>query len=358
MIKREKVDYKLVNIALIALTIFLIYRTGNLWIDGVNKIIAILMPFLFAFALAYATYPLVEKLRSKGLPKGAAIALILFLLLALIVFTVYMITSVLVSQLSQLFSGITTFLDELSTQDWNINIEGLQATITDAFQNIIKDVTTYVSDGAINLIGSSIDMIGKGFFGMAAYVYFLIDMDKIRKEVKRFFRHRKKKTYHYVRDLDKGMRNYLSGLVQVMFISVIEYAFAYYIIGHPNAILLGFLAGIANMIPYFGGIACNCVAAITAFVVSPGLFVRTLITFFILSSVDSYVINPAVYGKTNNIHPLLTIFAMSAGGMIFGILGVFISFPVAIIMVTTYKFYRDDISDSIVKMKEIGKESD
>ncbi len=357
MIKREKVDFKLVNLALIALIIFLIYRTGNLWIDGVNKFIAIVTPFVLAFALAYATHPIVEKMRSKGLPKWLAIAILLFIIVALIVLTCYMVTSVLVGQLSSLFSSINTFLTEISTKDWNINISGLQDTINDGFQNIIADVTKYVSNGAINLIGSSIDFIGKIFFGMAAYIYFLIDMDKIRLEVKKFFRTRKRKTYEYVRALDRGMKNYLSGLVEVMFISVIEYALVYYFIGHPNALLLGFLAGIANMIPYFGGIACNCIAAITAFVVSPGLFVRTLIAFFLLSSVDSYVINPAVYGKTNQIHPLLTIFAMSAGSMIFGITGIFISFPVAIIIVTTYKYYRDDITDSIKTMKENAKET-
>jgi predicted PurR-regulated permease PerM len=127
-------------------------------------------------------------------------------------------------------------------------------------------------------------------------------------------------------------------------------------IGHPNAILLGFLAGIANLIPYFGGIGCNIVAAITAFVVSPGLFVRTIIAFFLLSSVDSYVINPAVYGKTNSIHPLITIFAMFAGGAIFGIVGIFIAFPIAIIIVATYKFYKEDISDGIEKIKENSKQ--
>lgn len=355
MIKKEKIDYKLINLALVALIIFLIYKTGNLWIDGVHKFVSIITPFVLAFALAYATSPLVEKLRQKGVPKGLAIAILLFIVFALIVFVIYMVTNVLVGQLSGLFSSISEFLSELSSRDWNVNISGLQSTINDTFQSIIADVTKYVSDGAINLIGSSIGFIGKVFFVLAAYVYFLIDMDAIRGEIKKYFKKKSAKTYAYVKALDTGMKNYLSGLVEVMFISVIEYAVAYSIIGHPNAMLLGFLAGIANMIPYFGGIACNCIAAITAFVVSPGLFVRTLITFFILSSVDSYVINPAVYGKSNSIHPLLTLFAMSAGSMIFGITGVFISFPVAILIVTTYQHYRDDISDGIVKIKETNK---
>jgi Predicted permease len=355
MLKRDGLDYRLVNVSLVALTIFFIYRTGNLWIDTVNKTISIITPFVLSFALAYAVSPIVERLRGKGIPKGLAVLIVLFATLGLIIFVGYIITSMLVGQLSDLFSGINNFLSEISTKDWNINISGLQSTISENFQEIITDITKYVSNGAINLIGTSLNFIGKVFIGFAAYIYFLIDMGKIRAMIKKYFRKKGKKTYRFVKILDNEMKNYLSGLVQVMIISVFEYAIVYAIIGHPNAILLGFLAGVANLIPYFGGIGCNCIAAITAFVVSPGLFVRTLIAFFILSSVDSYVINPAVYGKTNSIHPLITIFAMFAGGAIFGIIGIFIAFPVAIIIAATYKYYKDDISDSIDKIRENNK---
>lgn len=355
MIKKDKIDYRLLNISLIALTIFFMYRTGNLWIDSTNKFISIITPFVISFALAYAVSPIVEKLKDKGLPKALAILIVIFATVGLIIFVGYIITSIFVGQLSDLFNGINNFLTEIGSKDWNINITGLQSTISENFQEIITDLTKYISNGAINLIGTSLDFIGKVFIGAAAYIYFLIDMDKIRKVIKKYFRNKSKKTFQFVKILDREMKNYLSGLVQVMVISIIEYSIIYTIIGHPNAILLGFLAGIANLIPYFGGIGCNLIAAITAFVVSPGLFVRTIITFFLLSSVDSYVINPAVYGKTNSIHPLITIFALFAGGAIFGIVGIFISFPLTIIVVATYKYYKEDISDSIEKIKETNK---
>ena len=71
-----------------------------------------------------------------------------------------------------------------------------------------------------------------------------------------------------------------------------------------------------------------------------------------LSSVDSYLINPLIYGKSNSIHPLITIFAMFAGSMILGIVGIFIAFPVAIIICAAYNFYKEDINDSIEKIKD------
>lgn len=355
MIKDKKVDYKLVNIAILALIVYLMYHTGHLWIGIFHKILSILMPFLVGFAFAYSVHPITVKLQDKKIPKSLSIFIVIMIMLILIVFMGYIISTTCVSQISTLFNSVNTFIEQLSNLDLNINVSSLQETLNHNFQEILDGVTKYVSDGAINLVSSSIDFVGDLFIGAAAFIYFLIDMDKIRLGIKRFFRRRKHKTYRFVKLLDEEMKDYLGGLVQVMVISIFEYGIAYLIIGHPNAIVLGLMAGIANFIPYFGGIINNVVAAITALIVSPALFIRTLVVFFLLSLLDSYVINPHIYGKTNSMHPLVTIFALFAGGALFGIVGVFISFPLAIFIVSLFKFYKDDISDGIEKIKENNK---
>ena len=348
---KNKLDYKLVNLALVALIVFLLYKTGNLWSGVLNKIIQIIIPFVFAFALAYAVHPFLKKLQEKKLPKWLSVLIIILIILLIIGIVIYLITTVMFNQLSTLFSNIIKFINSIEYSNFDLNVAGLQSSLTDTFKNILSNVGKYVSDGAINLVNTSLGVISKIFIIFASFIYFLIDMDQIRKEVKDFFNRKSKKTFNYVKTLDGEMKNYLSGLVQVIIITFVEYTLVYTIIGHPNAILLGFLASVANLIPYFGGIGVNIVAAITAFAVSPSLLIRTVIAFVILSSVDSYVINPTVYGKTNSIHPLVTIIALFGGGIIFGIMGVFISFPLAILMVTTYKFYKDDIAHNIKKVK-------
>ena len=54
---KDKINYKLVNIAIIALIIFLIYQTGNLWMGVVSKTLKIITPFFIAFIVAYALHP-------------------------------------------------------------------------------------------------------------------------------------------------------------------------------------------------------------------------------------------------------------------------------------------------------------
>ena len=141
-------------------------------------------------------------------------------------------------------------------------------------------------------------------------------MDKIRSGVKRFVIRRNRKFYLYLSLLDKELNLYLSGFLKIVIISFAEYTILYSIIGHPNALMLGTLSSFGNLIPYFGGIITNIIAAITAFVISPELFVKTIVIFIIFSGVDGYVINPLVYGKTNRLHPLVVILSVFAGGIL------------------------------------------
>ena len=351
----NKLNYKLINLTLVAIAIYFVYKTGNLWIGLISKIIHIFLPFLFAFAIAYAMYPFLQKMIKKHIPKWLGILIIVFLILALIVFVIYIVSTVFVGQLTSLFDGLITFVKRLSEMNFDINVAGLEKDLSSIFKNILSNVGTYVSNGAINIIGTSLNILSKFLIAAAAFVYFLVDMDKIRNGIRNFFIKRSSKTFNYVKELDHQMRKYLSGLLTVMLISIVEYTFAYTIIGHPNALLLGFLAGVANLIPYFGGMANNTLAAILAFAVSPSLFIKTVITFMVLSMVDSYVINANVYGKTNSIHPLIVIMSVFAGSSLFGIMGIVISFPLAIIIVTTYKHYKDDII-SIKNKRKIVKE--
>ena len=71
-----------------------------------------------------------------------------------------------------------------------------------------------------------------------------------------------------------------------------------------------------------------------------------------MSTLDGYVINPLVYGKTNQIHPIITILSVFIGGALFGVAGIIFSLPFAIVLVTTYKFFKEDIAEKIIDMKD------
>lgn len=348
---KNKINFKLVNIALLFIILFLVYLTGNLWLGIFSKVWKICFPFLIGFVIAYALYPFTLFLRKHKIPKKVSNILAFLLVIGVFLFLILSFFPVLTSELSSLFGNIITFIKEISL-DYDLDLGPLQTTLNNSFNDIISVAGKYVSDGAVNIINSSFSILSTGVIAASASVYFLFDMDSIRKHFRRIMKTKSKRTFRYFQTIDREMKNYLSGFFRIALISFFEYGIAYYLIGHPSALLLAALATVANLIPYFGGIVNNIIAAITAFAISPTLFFRTLIAFAVLSALDGYVINPLVYGKTNQLHPILVISAVFAGGILGGILGIIISLPVAIILITTYKYYKTDIYEKIDHFKE------
>lgn len=348
---KNKIDYKLINLALISFIAYILYKTSNLWIGIVSKIFNVLSPLFIAFILAYVLHPYLKYLQSKNISKGLSMFIVIATVFVLLAVIIGIAGPILFSQISSLFTGIMAFVKEISVK-FDLDVGGLQTSLETVFNSIITQLGQGVSSGAANFIGSSLGFLSLIFISFSLAIYILADMDIIRKEVRLYLKRKSKKVAKYVAELDDQMHKYLVGYFKIVFITVFEYGITYLVIGHPNALLLGILAALASIIPYFGGMIANCIAAITAFVVSPALFIRTVIAFAILSTLDGYVINPLVYGKTNQIHPIITILSVFIGGALFGVVGIILSLPFAIMIVTTYKFFKGDITEKINDMKD------
>ena len=155
---KNKIDFKLINIALIVLIVYLMYRTGNLWIGVASKILTIIMPFFFAFIVAYALHPIVKALEKRKIPKGLAIFIVIATIVGIAIFIVCLIAPVFINQLTSLFNSIMTFIKELSL-DLDLNLGTIQDSLNNTFNEVISKIGKDVSNGAINFIGSSIRYI-------------------------------------------------------------------------------------------------------------------------------------------------------------------------------------------------------
>ena len=102
---------------------------------------------------------------------------------------------------------------------------------------------------------------------------------------------------------------------------------------------LGILTSLFSIIPVLGNSFINILACITSLVVSRSLFFRCIIVIFILSIIDSYVINPIIFGNSNNVHPIVIIFSIVVGGLFGGVIGVIVSLPLIIIILKIIKLY-------------------
>ena len=95
------------------------------------------------------------------------------------------------------------------------------------------------------------------------------------------------------------------------------------------AILLGFIIGLFNLIPYFGAIvAVGLSIIITLFTGGIGKTILMAVVVIVLQQIDANIINPKIVGDSLQISQLLVLFAVTVGGAYFGILGMFLAVPV------------------------------
>lgn len=347
----KKVNVKLINLVLIAVLIWVLVSTGGFWLWTFNKALEIFVPFIIAFAFAYVCYPFLKFLEEKGVPKWLGVGIIIVLIIGFISLIVALLVPLVYDQIVNLISSSIKFIQDISNT-YNLDLNYIQKSFSN-LNDIVLDLGKFISGSAFNIINKSIGYFTTAVISFFTGIYFLIDMENIRKKIKKFFERKSNKTYSYIKSLDIEMKNYCVGLAKYIFIQLIEYTLVFYIIGHPYFLILGILASFTTIIPYFGGIFTNIIALITALLVSPKLFVLTLIISLVLPNIDGYFWSPKIYGKTNNIHPVITIFGVFAGGALFGIMGIIIALPVTIILSKTLEYYRSDISN--LKNKKIAQ---
>ena len=119
------------------------------------------------------------------------------------------------------------------------------------------------------------------------------------------------------------------------------------IIGVKYAVLLGFIIGLFNIIPYFGAIIAIALSILIT-VITGGLSQAIImaIIVIILQQIDANIINPKIIGNSLEISPLLIIFAVTVGGAYFGVLGMFLAVPVVAVLkivVNDYLEYKNKI---------------
>lgn len=346
----NKINYRLVNFLLLMAIIYIIIATSGYWGGIILKVFNIIVPFLLAFVLAYILNPFVKKLEEKGIRRNLALILVVLIVLGLLVGLMWVTLPAIYDQLIAFSKTVTKVIGDFSFR-FDLNLGDFETTIVDALNQMIKDLGGYISTGTIDILGKSVNFLANAVIVFMVGIYFLVDMDKIRAFIKKSLKPHKRE-YQYIKTIDHEMGNYLHGLSIFMLVQLVEYSLLFKLVGHPSWLLLGILACVTTVIPYFGGILTNIIAVLTASVISTKLFILTLLITLIFPNIDGYVISPHIYGRTNNINPLLVIFTAGVCSSIFGIWGIMAGLPLYLIVRATWKFFHQDIKDKIEDFKE------
>ena len=346
---RKELNYPLINFTLFMFLIFIGITNLQFIMKFFQNILSIFLPFLLGFIAAYAINPFVVFLEKKT-SRSISIVLVIGGILFLLGFLIFTIFPILYQQIVGFTIQVLEVLNQLSKKI-PISSSKLGVSFTHFFNQILQSVGSFTTDMTFQAFGGVFQGVSQFIIGFISFIYFLVYMKKIRAFFQEVLRIRHPKIYRYLLCLDFKMIQYVKSLGMMMLFQFLEYSFLFFLIGHPHFLVLGILIGLFTIIPYFGGLLASFIAIVSAFMISKNLFYATLFVCFVFPIVDEYLISPKIYGKTNQISPVVTILVFSVGGSVGGILGIILAIPVYVFIRTTIIFFLDDAKNGIQYMK-------
>ena len=347
---------------LLAVAIIFVYKfLDNVAVIGqaISRFFDVITPFLAGALLAYLLYipaSRIEKQFQKSKKKiikkrarGISVFIIYVLAIALIILLVNVILPVVIDSVIELVSNFQNYwnvaMEKIGTLPDDSILKSKQAeeivkSVGDSIQNI--DFSQYISTDKITGYIKSVIGVASGIFDVfvsfAVSVYILLQrgqiMNFLRKLTMAIFDEKTcDKIGKYVDSTNRIFFKFISGQIIDGIIVGILVTIGMSIIGVKYAILLGFMIGLFNIIPYFGAIVAVAISALITLIT--GGISQTLImaiVVIILQQIDSNIINPKIIGNSLEISPLLVIFAVTVGGAYWGVLGMFLAVPVAAVL--------------------------
>ncbi|WP_447928857.1 MULTISPECIES: AI-2E family transporter [unclassified Vreelandella] len=306
---------------------------------------SVLMPFIAGMILAYLVDPLANRLQRWGMKRPLAVASVFVVLLLIFAVALLILIPLIVSQLKQLgeaLPGIFSWVEsrlapqvlEWTGYDVRAELGNVQATLADNW----RDAGGYLAQ-ALGQIGRS----GAAFITWVTYValipvvtfYLLLDWDRLIANIADLVpRHWLSDATRLAKRCDEVLSAFLRGQLLVMLCLGIMYAVGLTLMGLNFGLLIGVVSGLVSIVPFLGFIVGMGVALVVAFFQFDtwwGL-VGVLGVFSVGQVAESIVLQPKLLGDKIGLHPVAVIFAVLAGGSLFGLTGVLLALPAAAVI--------------------------
>jgi predicted PurR-regulated permease PerM len=336
--------------------IVLLAVVGVLWV--IYKITGILLLLVLSIFFAYFVSPLVEFLRRErtiagrtiAIPKVVAIALSYLIILAAIVFAVFVILPSLSNQFPQFADQARANWRSLSDKTTEIikYSRRLPAPLVNAGTDAVNNASKMVSDTTTELATAALAYIViyiPWLILVPILAFFLLkDAESFRRSALLMLPRGRWRWRgdEFFQDINSTLAAYIRAqLTACLFIGIVC-SVGFTLLGLPGGLVLGVLAGCFEFVPLAGPLAIALLAALLA-MFHAGPFHAFLVLLFlgVLRIVQDYVVYPRLIGQGIHLHPLAVIFAILAGEKLAGVAGIFLAIPVVAIITVSYRHWME-----------------
>lgn len=311
---------------------------------------------IFSIVLAYLFNPLVDYLENKGLKRLYGVLSIYLVIIAIILILAFIVVPSstheirsLLQNMPDYFKNISSFFDNLyfrytSTLGElppilqgvdsiiNENIYRVESFLTEGIRSIVRGIVTFFTK-IVSIVLTPI-----------LTLYFLVDKDMFIKRIKEAIPKKYKEEVLYLsREIDISVSQFVRGRILLAIFVGITTTIILLLMDIDFAIVIGFITGVADIIPYIGPFLGFLPAVIFAFISAPIKALWIGIIFILIQWIENNILAPKIIGHRTGMHPLTVLLSLIIGGSLFGVLGMIFSVPMVAVIRIFYVFIREKL---------------
>jgi len=319
----------------------------------------VLTPFMVAAILAYIGDPLVDRLEKYKMPRTLAVVIVFLVLTLLAIIALLILVPLLEQQFVILGKKIPGYIEVIQTRfvpwlnsHFDIGMQLDMETIKTSLQahwkeagNVAKTVVSYITHSGALLAGWLANLV---LIPVVTF-YLLRDWDILVARIRELLPRKSEPVIsRLARSSDEVLGAFLRGQLLVMLALSAVYSIGLWLAGLELALLIGMLAGLVSFVPYLGFIVGIVVAGIAALLQFHDAIhlLYIAIVFGVGQALEGMLLTPMLVGDRIGLHPVAVMFAVLAGGQLFGFLGVLLALPTAAVIAVILRYMHERYKDS------------
>ena len=328
---------------------------GIVWL--LWKLSTVLPPFAVAALLGWLGDPIVDRIEAKGVRRNTAVIAVFTAMCLLLTVILLILVPLVARQIVTLVQSWPEY--QFWFRGWfngrlapwvlaNTGFDLVTWLDTDNLLEMLREHWRRAGGVAVNLLG----FVSRSGLTMLLWItnlvlipvlafFFLRDWDRFVERVASLIpRDHIVTVTRLAKESDEVLGGFLRGQFMVMAALGVMYGLGLWLVGIKVGVLIGIIGGLLSFVPYLGPASVVIMGTVAALVQGlgwPGL-AGVGVVFAVAQLVESYILTPKLVGERIGLHPMAVIFAVMAGGVLFGFLGMLLALPAAAVINVLLRF--------------------
>ncbi|MGI5911929.1 MAG: AI-2E family transporter [Syntrophomonadaceae bacterium] len=325
MLNSHKISRYIIFFAVLITAAYLLYLVRD-----------VLITFFLGALLAFLLYRPVLYIQRKGLKRIWAILILYLVFASIFAFIIILAVPVFIREMSNLAELYPEYTEKAQQIVGRINRINTPEQLNEVINNNLNKFESKIYEVLNNFLTSFYSLLGKIFaliFSPILAFYIMNDWERIKEGFLNLFPPRIRQEITMLgQQIDNVLVEFIKGHFLVSAFVGLATGISAVIIGVKFPLLIGLISGVTNLVPYFGPILGGIPAIALAVSESIHTAFYMAIAIIVIQQLESNLITPRIIGDKLGLHPLVIVFALLAGGKLFGIWGMLFAVPVTAVL--------------------------